>query len=72
MAFDRRMVVSTNIAEVAYDSQDGILEVSFNNGRIYEYYRVPAQIFDGLVIAASPGTFFNDFVKDRFSYRRVR
>ena len=68
---NRRPVDSTNLLSVGYDSADGILEVEFRNGRVYEYYRVPEAIYERLLTERSPGEFFSQHIKDQYRFRRV-
>jgi hypothetical protein len=69
---DRVRVRSSNLASVGYDAEEGILEIVFLNGRIYEYYRVPEDVFQGLVSASSPGQYFADHVRDRYRFRPIQ
>jgi hypothetical protein len=69
---DRKRVSSSNIRSVGYDEKARTLEVEFNNGAIYQYSNVPADIFRRLLSASSPGSFFKDNVEEDYSCRRVR
>lgn len=69
---ERVPVRSSNIVSVGYEDDDGILEVEFSGGALYEYYRVPRQVFDGLLASSSPGQYLATNVKDVYQYRRVR
>lgn len=54
-----------------YDSLDGTLTVEFRNGTAIEYYDVPASVIEEFDDAESKGRFFNDRIRDcyTFSYR---
>lgn len=67
----RQTVTSTNIAEVGYDESQRILEVLFSNGSIYQYFEVPLQIFNELIMASSVGQYINANIKGHFRYARV-
>ncbi len=56
-------VTSTDIRSVGYDSMSHVLEVEFHSGGIYQYFGVPVSVYDGLMNAASHGTYFNQYVK---------
>lgn len=60
---ERTPVSSGNLASVGYDESGAILEVEFNNGRIYQYSGVPEEVYQGLMNAGSHGIFFNEFIK---------
>lgn len=63
---------STMIVSLGYDASEGVLQISFRNGRIYDYYMVPENVFREFVAAASAGEFFLERVRSRYPYRIVR
>lgn len=65
----RQPVISTNVRSVGYDN--GILEVQFLNGSVYQYFNVPIDIYRRLVSYPHPGTFLAHAVKGRYGYRRI-
>ena len=67
----RRRVASTNLHSVGYDERRETLEVQFLNGRVYQYYGVPASIHEQLMQAASKGQFFNAHIKRSYPFSRV-
>ncbi len=67
----RRPVDSTLIRSIGYDLASSVLEVEFVGGHVYEYEDVPLSIYSELMAAESKGTYFNDFVKDLYSYRQL-
>lgn len=68
----RQHVSSSNLSSVGYDSSTQILEVEFNNRRIYQYRNVPLSIYQGLMRASSHGRYFNKYiVNGRYPYLRV-
>ena len=54
---------SSAISSVTYDDETQDLIVTFVNGRDYTHAGVPPGIYQGLVMAASPGTFYNGVIK---------
>ena len=67
----RTPVQSSNLASVGYDREKGILEVEFNNGRIYQYFGVPEAVYIGLMNAPSHGQFFHEHIRDVYPYQRI-
>lgn len=63
-AMDRKAISSSELASIGYDPISLVLEVEFNNGRIYEYHGVPAIVNSGLMTAASHGRYFNQYVRN--------
>jgi hypothetical protein len=71
MPYERRLLTSSSLAEVAYDSDRRTLEVTFTNGRTYEYSGVPGHVYRSLLSASSHGTYFNEHMRSRYPYRLI-
>jgi KTSC domain len=67
----RRPVDSTLIKAVGYDLPSCVLEVEFHGGKLYEYYDVPLTVYSRLMAAESAGTYFNESIRDLYSYRKI-
>lgn len=67
----REPVSSSNIASIGYDEATQTLEVEFLNNRVYQYFNVPANIYEALMVAPSHGVFFNTNIKNQFAYERI-
>jgi hypothetical protein len=68
---ERTGVSSSNLHSVGYDSNTRILEVGFLTGSVYQYSGVPESIYQGLMSAGSHGRYLANYIKGRYSYRRV-
>jgi hypothetical protein len=68
---DRMPVSSSNLASVGYDAETLTLEIEFLGGREYQYYEVPPGEYQGLMTAASHGTYFNEHIKNAYRCARV-
>ncbi|SNT35760.1 KTSC domain-containing protein [[Luteovulum] sphaeroides subsp. megalophilum] len=68
---DRQSVASSNLAEVGYDSDLETLEVQFKSGGIYQYFNVPAFMYERLMSADSLGRFFNAEIKGHYPEAKV-
>ena len=55
-------VNSTAISTAQYEYNSYRLKLTFNNGRSYNYKRVPNHVFEGLRISSSKGKFINKYV----------
>lgn len=62
-------VDSSNIESIGYE--DETLQVHFVNGSTYQYFDVPAHIFDGLQAADSVGKYLATNVKGIYRYSKV-
>ena len=62
----RTPVASSNLVSVGYDPNSKTLEIEFKQGRVYQYFGVPAYIFRSLMQAPSKGEYFNAHLRDRY------
>ena len=65
-------VESTTLAAVAYDETQKLLQLEFCSQAVYLYSGVPAAVHQALLGAPSKGRYFNQTIRGRFPYRRVR
>ena len=68
---NREPVSSSNLSEIGYDDPTHTMEVCFKNGRTYQYFDVPRNVYEELRAAESPGGYLSSEVKGRFRYARV-
>lgn len=68
---ERQAVSSSNVASVGYDPNSLTLEVEFHDGNVYQYFDVPQHLADGLIGAASVGSFLNQNIKGSFRYIKL-
>jgi len=67
----REPVESSLIRAVAYDVPSSILEVELaEDGVVYEYFDVPFSAYTELMDAESKGSYYNDFIKDLYAFRK--
>jgi KTSC domain len=71
MGHNWRTVSSSNISQVAYDPDAQTLHIQFSNGSVYRYSDVPQDEYEGLLSAASVGSYFADNIKNGYSYVRA-
>jgi len=62
---------SKAIREVEYDPGSGTLAVFFNDGSVYSYFNVPQVVYETLLRAGSPGSFFNRDVRNDYQWTRT-
>jgi hypothetical protein len=68
---DREFVTSSNVRSIGYDPTSQTLEVEFQNSFVYQYYNVPAHVFEALIAAGSKGQFINSQIKNMYAFSRV-
>jgi len=57
---------SSSISGAGYDPDTESMEIVFHNGRRYTYPDVPVHVYEGLMAADSPGSYFNSEIKGRY------
>lgn len=62
---------SSNLSTAEYDDITNTLRIRFNAGGIYEYYGVPQVVVNELRQAASAGSYFHEFIRERYDYKRI-
>ncbi|HVY19126.1 MAG TPA: KTSC domain-containing protein [Bauldia sp.] len=63
---------STVISDWSYDEPRNELTVAFVTGKVYVYSLVPASVAAAMRAAFSKGVYFNENIRDRYSYRQIR
>lgn len=70
---DRISVVSSNLKSVGFDGDSQILEIEFRSGSVYRYRGVSRHVYEGLMSAASKGSYFDRHIRNGpYPYRQVR
>jgi hypothetical protein len=68
----RTQVSSSNLMSIGYDVDSKILEIEFLSRDIYQYFDIPKNIFQGLMNAASHGTYLDANIKKAgYRYRKI-
>jgi hypothetical protein len=62
---------STVIQSFEYDAAKRELLMVFRSGRRYVYEDVPEDIYEALRRSFSKGEFFNEHIREQFSFRRA-
>ena len=68
---ERNSVSSSNIASIGYDESSETLEVEFLSGAIYQYYGVPLNLYEEIMLASSKGRFLHVYIKNAYPYSRI-
>lgn len=63
---------STVIQIIHYDEAKELLIVEFVSGWIYHYKKVPLPFYNAFKASKSKGVYFNEHVKDKFAFKRIR
>ena len=70
---DRNYTVQSDTFDVVWYCGSGrTLTVVFDDGSIYEYYRVSSRDWRDFMTTRHKGGFFNGRIRDRYDYQRLR
>jgi hypothetical protein len=69
---NRILVNSSDLRAVGYDPLSKTLEIEFRDDSIYQYISVSELVYNRLLNASSKGKFFHAFIKDKYSYGKIR
>jgi hypothetical protein len=64
-------IKSSNIKSALYDTESELLTVTFNNGTIYGYEKVPWEIFTKFRLSDSQGAYLNSTIKKNYQYQKI-
>lgn len=68
---EMKEVDSSDLLAVGYDADSSTLIVRFKRGNEYEYRDVEPNIYNELLNAASVGKYFNQYIKNNYSYSKI-
>jgi hypothetical protein len=68
----RRLVNSSSLRSVGYDSRSRTLEIEFHHTGVYQYYDVPKAVLEEMLAQNSLGAYFNTRIRDIYRCARVR
>ncbi len=64
-------VDSSTLRTVGYDAEHQLLQIKFHNRSIYQYFEVPATVYEELMQAPSKGAYFNRSIRSRFDFTLI-
>jgi len=62
---------SSVFSRMHYDAATQTLEIVFVSGKVYEYLSVPRREYDAMKAASSKGTYLNQHIKPKYSFRQT-
>ncbi len=54
-----------------YDPETATLKVHFVSGLVYEYKKVPPNVFEGMKSSTSKGAFLNQHIKGKYDFKKM-
>ena len=63
---------SSVVAAIRYDEHTSRLRVIFQSGSIYDYLKVPPNVYDKMKKSFSKGEFLNKEIKPNYEFEKIR
>jgi hypothetical protein len=63
---------SSVVATIKYDSTKSILRVIFLSGAVYDYKKVPENIYNEMKTSSSKGEFLNKNIKPNYEFEKIK
>lgn len=60
---------SRSIRSAGYDAERQTLELEFSSGGVYEYFDVPASVYDWLLRVPNKGRYVTKMISNRYRFR---
>ena len=55
-----------------YNADSETLKIIYVSGNVYDYLKVPPQVYEAMRSATSKGTFLNKQIKGHYRYKKVK
>lgn len=68
---DRLPVKSSKISSIGYDKNNHTLEVEFLEGGVFQYYKVPSDMYRKLIHAKSIGSYLATYITDLYNSKKI-
>ena len=62
---------STVIADIKYNEETCALRIRFVSGIVYEYQKVPLDVYQEMRKAFSKGIFLNQYIKGNYDFKKI-
>ena len=63
---------SSVVAAIRYDADSSRLRVIYISGNIYDYKKVPEEVYNKMKAASSKGEFLNKEIKPNYEFEKIR
>lgn len=54
-----------------YNEETQTLRIVYVSGMVYDYKKVPSEVYQAMTAARSKGTFLNRYIKGNFQFEKV-
>ena len=65
-------MTSSVVAAIRYDEKTSKLRIIFQSGSIYDYLKVPGEVYNQMKKSSSKGEFLNKEIKPNYDFEKIR
>jgi len=69
---ERKKVSSSQIRSVGYEAGVQTLEVEMTDGTIWQYSKVPSEVYRRLMAAPTIASYYRDNIEEDYSRKRIK
>jgi hypothetical protein len=69
---ERKKVSSSQIRSIGYEAGSQTLEVEMSDGTIWQYSKVPSEVYRRLLAAPTIASYYRDNIEEEYSRKRTR
>ncbi|MBE9463330.1 KTSC domain-containing protein [Dyadobacter subterraneus] len=62
---------SSVVAKMIYNDETETLRIIYVSGMVYDYKKVPLEVYEAMKASGSKGTFLNQQIKTRYEFEKV-
>ena len=62
---------SSVVAKMIYDDETETLRVIYVSGMVYDYKKVPLEVYEAMKASGSKGTFLNQHIKTKYEFQKI-
>lgn len=63
---------SSVVAAMKYDAKKSKLRIIYTSGSIYDYKKVPEEVYNEMKSASSKGEYLNKQIKPNYEFKKIR
>jgi hypothetical protein len=62
---------SSVVSKIIYKEETETLRIVFVSGMVYDYKKVPLEVYEAMKSSGSKGIFLNKFIKSNYEFEKV-
>jgi hypothetical protein len=67
----RYYMPSSVVAHMSYDPESSTLRIRFVSGLVYDYKKVPLEVYEAMKTSSSKGEYLNKHIKGNYAFKKI-